>query len=974
MKKSISLMALSLLVASPASYAQKSFGDSYPKLEGKIVNIVIDPDESAGKQAVSKTIKALQTQKGIFSGDGMVLQKVGTRVQLENANISGGKISAQSIRPSSVQPALFYNGGGTAPESINVLAVKLRFSGTYVAGCTNEQLDNAIFKAPSSVASFFKEMSRQKITFTGKVHTEIIDITDNPTDCMDFFKLANEADAILSSKNIDLGQYSKMMYILPPLNCGWAGVAAMGGKPAWINGSACNNGSVMAHELGHTLGLNHASIPGPEEISSNQYGDFSDVMGMGQSYIMGTNPINKLVLRYISPSEILTATASGQTYSLKTISPPLLEAGNSVALSYKDAQMTDTAFMSFRVRNGFDANLSSTYLNSLSVHTGSTTLGYRTVRVATLAVGESYTTTSGVKIKLVGLTDAEAKVSVTAAGGATPPVNTCVPALPSLTLPSMIQMEEAGMDDVTVQVKNNDNAYCPSSSVVLGLKATSQFSASFVPASVTLAPQETKSVNLKLTHQDGTGVLSYTLVASGHALGNKEVTGSATIAAQQNVCARSAASFAVPAAINITQGSFSEVDLQVKNNDNAYCPTTDFRPALGASSKVSAEFFPATVSLAPQETQVVKMKLTHLTGADTFAYSVTLQGHPLGNKSASGNVTIVAPNNSCIRMAPVLSLPTGLDLAVGGNTEVDVSVRNNDNAYCAPVDLTINGPSANFTVGFTPSIFALAPQEGRIIKMKLTHKSGSGTISYSVNLLGHPSGTKTVSAAVTVAVAPTTQCVRVTPGLILPVNFSMNAKSTSDVEVTIMNKDSSSCAAVAYNLAMSSSSVSGVFVPSSFSLAPMQTRVLQLKLTHFSGSGIVPYSVVLSGHPSGTSEASSTVTISPVTTLGTPTALKASVGMKCPNVSLSWQVSSGSWKSFEVYRRGIRIGSSGVKSYLDPKVAKGSYTYQVRAIGSDGSSSELSSSVSVSITKGTSTCNPVVVKKRSAPRLKTKRN
>jgi hypothetical protein len=88
------------------------------------------------------------------------------------------------------------------------------------------------------------------------------------------------------------------------------GVARSEFKRAWVFDST--RGPVYAHELGHTLGVDHASTP------SGDYGDGSDVMGHGFFQFNGPH---RAQLGWLPADSVLAVTRSG-TYRIGVLEPP----------------------------------------------------------------------------------------------------------------------------------------------------------------------------------------------------------------------------------------------------------------------------------------------------------------------------------------------------------------------------------------------------------------------------------------------------------------------------------------------------------------------------------------------------------------------------------------------------------------------------------------------------------------------------
>lgn len=93
----------------------------------------------------------------------------------------------------------------------------------------------------------------------------------------DIFTTTSQAFQAAQTQGFGTGadQYNRFVYIIPNSPCGFSGVATVG----WSGGYAVSNGDlsiscrVICHELGHNLGLYHATCSGGE------YCDYSDMMG-----------------------------------------------------------------------------------------------------------------------------------------------------------------------------------------------------------------------------------------------------------------------------------------------------------------------------------------------------------------------------------------------------------------------------------------------------------------------------------------------------------------------------------------------------------------------------------------------------------------------------------------------------------------------------------------------------------------------
>lgn len=133
-------------------------------------------------------------------------------------------------------------------------------------------------------------------------------------------------------------------------------IAAISGKGIWA--AAAVHINAIAHELGHNLGLPHASFAahgyatfGPLKISEIvEYGDHHNVMGpgptLGAQERFHFNPLEKMLLGWVPPSAFQSVTSSG-TYRIFAHDQPGLSAGQKIGLRVPHSPQEETWY-SFR--------------------------------------------------------------------------------------------------------------------------------------------------------------------------------------------------------------------------------------------------------------------------------------------------------------------------------------------------------------------------------------------------------------------------------------------------------------------------------------------------------------------------------------------------------------------------------------------------------------------------------------------------
>lgn len=137
-----------------------------------------------------------------------------------------------------------------------------------------------------------------------------------------FSRIISDSDAAASA-DYNFDSFDRLLIQSPHFINASGGVASTGisfvhGKSSWI-GSDKFGASVIAHELGHTYGLWHASgwkVTDGNPISpagkNAEYGDPSDIMGSENNILQQDyNPYDKHGLGWIPDAKITTVTAPG---------------------------------------------------------------------------------------------------------------------------------------------------------------------------------------------------------------------------------------------------------------------------------------------------------------------------------------------------------------------------------------------------------------------------------------------------------------------------------------------------------------------------------------------------------------------------------------------------------------------------------------------------------------------------------------
>ncbi|HJQ82505.1 MAG TPA: MopE-related protein, partial [Candidatus Binatia bacterium] len=314
-----------------------------------------------------------------------------------------------------------------------VLVVDFLQDGKTVA-CSDAAIAGAMFTGDPSVDRLYQAASFGQVSWPGDSDGNgapdvfRVAIADGGSDCATDSWRA-QADAAASAAGVNLSLYQHRLYVLPStVGCTWAGLGLVGcSSSCWAIVATCDRGDVYAHELGHNVGLNHASFDADNDgqvdptcpwgawSGGGEYCDDSDFMGISTNVWRMVNGAHESQMGWLPASRVVDA-ASGQSYTLAALETVPANPALPQLVRIAKPDTGSTYYVSYRRRLGYDANMRSSYADRTSIHTlrGSG----NTLLVAFLADGQSFQDpTNGIIVTQVAHDAAAATIQVSLACG-----------------------------------------------------------------------------------------------------------------------------------------------------------------------------------------------------------------------------------------------------------------------------------------------------------------------------------------------------------------------------------------------------------------------------------------------------------------------------------------------------------------------------------------------------------------------------
>lgn len=506
-------------------------------LEGELQVEVADyPDRTATIHHFLKTPSGERHELRFRAGQLRQRLLSGTRVRVKGL-LSDHVLTAEAS-PTPIGPAPT-DVAAAMPYAVGVqktAVILVNFQDKVSSPQTPSAVQSLVF---GQVSNFYLENSFQTTSVSGNVFGWYT-IPVSSTSC-DRDAIKSYARSAATAAGADLSSYSRFVYIFPNTSaCSWAGYGMIGGSPtdAWINGYFDRR--IIAHELGHNLGLHHAhsqecgGTSVGSSCSTSEYGDLVDTMGWGlYGHFSAYQKETLGWLNYGGMPPITTVQSSGR-YDLV---PYVAGTGGAKALKILKGTDPTTGdktwyYVEYRQPTGFDNVLSGTgnLTSGVLIHTASASGGaflldmtpgsdytseYNDLKDAALVAGKTFTdSAAGITVDVLRADATGATVNVSLANGGTS--TACTRVKPSVAIsPSQSSGVAPGTAvKYTVAVTNNDSATCGSSTFNLGKTVPAGWSGTLGAASLAIGAGSAASTTLTATSPTTAAGGSYSVGAS----------------------------------------------------------------------------------------------------------------------------------------------------------------------------------------------------------------------------------------------------------------------------------------------------------------------------------------------------------------------------------------------------------------------------------------------------------------------------
>ena len=426
--------------------------------------------------------------------------RTGTPIQVTGqrlGSVLGAVESIVSIAPAPgieiPEPAPLASGDRSA------VVLVVDFSDSTVT-CSDNTIEEIMWTGSQSIDGLYRATSHGTLAFPRDTDNDNdpdlhrVTIDASVQDGCEASSWANAADQAALAQGVNMSLYQHRVYVIPGNNaCSWAGLGSLGcfgSCRSWV--ATCGLPDVYAHELGHNLGLHHASTDDDNDGELDcEYCDRSDFMGIGGVGYRQLNGPHMEQMGWIPDLQIRDiSNVVDTTYQLASLETDPGTTALPHVLKLGKPGTEDSYYLSYRVRAGYDANLNGSYHSRLNIHRwdGSG----QTLFIDALADGETFTDTdAGISITQLSQSQGVAQVLVG---------SDCLAAAPGLQFNPSQQTGMPGEQQMyTLQVTNQDDSSCAGSRFDLTVDAPAGWNTSLSTDSVALNPGATTNVTMQVT-------------------------------------------------------------------------------------------------------------------------------------------------------------------------------------------------------------------------------------------------------------------------------------------------------------------------------------------------------------------------------------------------------------------------------------------------------------------------------------------
>jgi M6 family metalloprotease-like protein len=253
------------------------------------------------------------------------------RIASGSAVVVRGRRAGSAIR-GTVRPRGIAHAATVANGARKTAVILINFASDTRQPWTSDYVRQRVFTATDSTNAFYVEESGGNVSLTGKTRSDgdvygWYTISATTAGC-NVDEWARQAKAAAAADGFSSTGYQHIVYAFPSQSScgGWAGLGELPGKQSWMNGNISTR--VVTHELGHNMGLHHASslsctadgaaVAYSSTCTADEYGDPFDVMG---SRLRRNNAWHLQQIGFMPPANVQVAASSG-TYTIASALTP----------------------------------------------------------------------------------------------------------------------------------------------------------------------------------------------------------------------------------------------------------------------------------------------------------------------------------------------------------------------------------------------------------------------------------------------------------------------------------------------------------------------------------------------------------------------------------------------------------------------------------------------------------------------------